>query len=217
MRYRKSRIKNKLFLSALLFCCFFSCMLVLKTARPIVLVFAQTTAVNHATKAVNKTVEEYLNSMQLHYSDVAEVQTDAAGEVVAIRIDSVVLNRIKTGVTATIADAFAEIQTIHPGIPLGTLSGSNFFTGKGPEIPFSVSYSATAESELNNLFVTQGINQTQHRIVLQIITTVRVLSWGKSNITEIKTQVTIAETVIVGSIPEIYAGAEDELWPNLVE
>lgn len=217
MQYGRTKRKNRLFSLFLLLCCFLLLFGIFKTARPIVTVFAQTTAVNHATKAVNKTVEEYLDTLQLHYADIAQLQTDTNGEVVAIRIDSMVLNQIKTGVTAKIAEVFADIQTIHPGIPIGTLTGSNFFTGKGAEIPFSVSYSATAESELSNLFVTRGINQTQHQIVLQVTANVKVLSWGKTNTSEIKTQITIAETVVVGMIPEIYAGANDELWPNLVE
>lgn len=217
MQYGRTKRKRRCFPLILMFLCFLLLFSITKTAMPIVAVFARTTAVNHATKAVNKTVEAYLGTLNLHYADIAELQTDANGEVVAIRIDSMVLNQIKTGVTAKIAEVFADIQTIHPGIPIGTLTGSNFFTGKGAEMPFSVSYSATAESELSNLFVTRGINQTQHQIVLQITANVNVLSWGKRNTSEIKTQITIAETVIVGLIPEIYAGAEDEIWPNLVE
>ncbi len=217
MQFSRKRPSYFIYLLCALIISFFVIFGSLKTAKPIIIVTAQTTAVNHATTSLNKTVEEYLNSMNIHYSDVAQLQTDANGEVVAIRIDSMALNRIKTGVTAKIAEIFADLQTIHPNIPIGTLTGSNFLMGKGLKIPFSVSYSATAESELNNLFVTRGINQTQHQIVLQVTAKINILSSGNSHTVEIKTQLTIAETVIVGLIPEIYAGAEDELWPNLVE
>ncbi len=217
MNYRKKHVRGKLCSFFFISCCLLCAICVVRTARPIVKVFAQTTAVNHATRSVNTTVENYLDELQLHYEDIAQLQTDTTGEVAAIRIDSMMLNQVKTGVTAKIAELFADMQTIHTGIAIGTLTGSNFFTGKGFDVPFSVSYSATAESELSNLFVTRGINQTQHQIVLQVTAHVQVLSWGNTDVREIKTQIIVAETVIVGLIPEIYAGANDELWPNLVE
>ena len=189
----------------------------LKTVKPIVVVAAQTTAVNHATTAINETVEEYLNALQIKYSDIAQLQTDSDGNVVAVRIDSIALNKIKTGVTGKIAEVFTDVKTTQLKLPIGTLTGSYFLSGKGFKIPFAVSYSATAVSELNNLFVTRGINQTQHRIVLQIAAEINMIALGKTKTLESKTQLTIAETVIVGLIPEIYAGAEDELWPNLIE
>ncbi len=217
MRYAASRIKSKFFL--FLFCFVFLLILffTIKIAEPIVEVFAMTSAMNHVTRLVNKTVEDYLDDMSLDYNDIAQLQTDANGKVAAIRIDSVVLNRVKTGITAAIAYEFSDILTIDTAIPVGTLTGSSFFTGKGANLPLSVSYSASAESELTNLFVTRGINQTQHQIVLQVTADVKVLSWMKTSKAQVKTQITIAETVIVGSIPEIYAGAEDDLWPNLIE
>lgn len=166
---------------------------------------------------MNETVRNYLFTQNLNYSDIAAVQTDENGYVTAIKIDSAILNQLKTGVTAEIAELFSDVQTVDMKVPVGTLSGSNLLAGKGFDVPFFVSYSASAQGELTNLFVTRGINQTQHQIILQISATVRVLTFGKTDTADITTQITVAETVIVGIIPEIYAGAEDEIWPNLVE
>lgn len=186
-------------------------------AQPMADAFSQDAASNAAVMCINDTINEYLQNNSFVYGDLSRIQTDENGHITAISIQTELLNMIKTGVASAIAQQFAQMQIISLKLPIGTLLGNGFFAGKGIELPYYVTYTATAKAELKNMFITRGINQTQHRIILDIEAEVKTFSLGKTHTIPVKTQVTVAETVIVGTIPEIYAGADDELWPNLVE
>lgn len=182
-------------------------------------VFAATvnsSAVNDATKRINEIIKAYLDENSVRYDTVAKFISSAGQNVSAIQIDTAVLNRIKSEITAEVAQYFSGVRTMRADVPLGALFGSTPFSEKGPALPLFVTYTVTAESRTDNLFVTSGINQTQHRIQLIISANTQVFLFGQSQSVPLETQFTIAETVIIGQIPEIYAGADDELWPNLV-
>ena len=62
----------------------------------------------------------------------------------------------------------------------------------------------SSSSEFRNQFETAGINQTRHQIILQIDVTISILLPGFTTATNVSSAVTVAETVIVGSVPESY-------------
>lgn len=183
---------------------------------PVVESVAISSAVNQATNDINSTVASYLKNNTIMYDTVAKITTDTSSQVSSIQINSNVLNQIKTGVTANIASMFSQLKSLQLKIPLTAIFGSAPFSGIGSGIPLYISYTVTAQSNIENIFITRGINQTQHRIMLCVEAEVEVFLYGKSKTIPLQTQITIAETIIVGNIPDIYAGAEDELWPNLI-
>ncbi len=215
-RYKRKRLwKTKYIIFILIFISLFAILLL--QMCPFAESFLQNAAANAAVVRINDTVNAYLNLTQTEYDDITFFQSDDNGQITAICIRTEWLNKIKTGVASETAKQFEQLQSVDLQLPLGSLFGNGLFAGKGFLIPLTVTYTATVQAELKNVFITRGINQTQHRIVLQIDANVKTFSFGKTHEIPVSTQITVAETVIVGSIPEIYAGADDELWPNLVE
>lgn len=76
--------------------------------------------------------------------------------------------------------------------------------GRGPGVPIKISTMGNVITDLRSEFTAQGINQTLHRVYLQVECQVSILT-PYNNISEkIANQVLIAENVIVGKIPNTY-------------
>ncbi len=78
------------------------------------------------------------------------------------------------------------------------------FSGIGPSVNLKISSAGDVETDLRSEFISQGINQTLHRIYLQINSKVKILTPIKILHEEISNQVLLAEHVIVGEIPSTY-------------
>ena len=89
-------------------------------------------------------------------------------------------------------------------IPCGAITGIKYLSGFGPRIKLNISSSGSIDTDLKSEFVSQGVNQTMHRVYLQIKTNVSVLTSFKTIRKAIENQVLIAEHIIVGEIPSTY-------------
>lgn len=88
-------------------------------------------------------------------------------------------------------------------MPLGTATGVSLFSGIGPQIKVKVGCSASTASDFENVFASAGVNQTQHSVMLNIETTVVLSLAGRRMTEQVQTSLCIAQTVIVGSVPNV--------------
>lgn len=86
----------------------------------------------------------------------------------------------------------------------GSFTGFKLLSGKGPGVPIRISSIGNVETELKSEFTAQGINQTLHRVYLQVECEISILTPYNSISEKIKNQVLIAENIIVGKIPNTY-------------
>ena len=93
-----------------------------------------------------------------------------------------------------------KIQKQH----FGSFTGFKLLAGRGPGVKIIISSIGTVETNLKSEFISQGINQTLHRIYLEVKCKVNILTPFKDIEKEITNQVLLAENVIVGHIPETY-------------
>ncbi|MCI8587362.1 MAG: sporulation protein YunB, partial [Clostridia bacterium] len=91
---------------------------------------------------------------------------------------------------------------------LGSFSGISLFSGTGPKVKMNVVLLGTVDTELRSEFISKGINQTLHRVYLQIDCNVKILSAYKDLYSNISNQVLLVENVIVGQIPSTYYNLE---------
>lgn len=204
----------------ILFIFFILLIVLLGVARisfPFVVHTAGVCAQNETTVLINKTVADVLSDIRIDYDEIAIITHDEDGRITSLRMNSERMNELKTKINAAIASQFRNIRTVDFCIPSGALLANGWTADMGPEIPVSAAFTCTVSSDLLNMYDTCGINQTIHRIVLNVRTQVELLFLGSENSFCVELPVTIAETVIVGMIPEIYSGSDDELWQNLIE
>lgn len=171
--------------------------------RPAVNELAALEAHRLATERINTAVTSVLSECTADYSDIVKISYGTDNSITGISTDAVKLNLFKSKITEAIDNAFEDKERTEIRIPLGSATGISLFSGAGPQIKVKVGCSASTASDFDNVFTQAGINQTRHSVMLNIKTTV-VVSLSRSRITEnVETSLCVAQTVIVGSVPEV--------------
>lgn len=187
-----------------------------KRMTPIINTLALSRAQNLATVIINDTVAGALGNENYSFSRLIITEYDESGKIAALSVDSVGMNRLKSLISVSITKAIGDIEESRISIAAGTLTGSSFLTGRGPKITLNVHISCACSIEVRNSFEYTGINQTMHKVMLDITTDVYVLSVGNTLTSQVFTSIPVSETVIIGQIPEIYAGKDDSIWQDLI-
>lgn len=181
-----------------------------KNLRPIAMQMAVTRAQYFASLAINRAVLAEVEREGVEYASLVQLRTDDSGRVTALSTDVEALNRLKGAVTDR---ALAEIAAYEPGelsVPLGNLINGELLSGRGPRIRVRMIPLGYATCETENSFESAGINQTRHRIFLRVRAELTVIIAGYGTTASVTTDVCVAETVIVGGVPENYTLITDE-------
>ena len=130
-------------------------------------------------------------------------QKSDTGEVSAISSNMARINELSSRVLEKVVGSTKE-NTVTIGIPIGNLTGASLLMGRGPKIPVKIVVLSSSRVEFDNSIITAGINQTKHQINLRVTVDMEILvPWGTQS-TEVGTDVLIADTVIVGKVPDTY-------------
>ena len=113
-------------------------------------------------------------------------------------------NRLQSKILNVILERISEVSTRDLSIPLGSLTGASLLAGRGPLVSVRMQSVGSSTAHLENRFVSAGINQTKHQIFLDVDVSVAILLPGFSTATQVSNAFTVAETVIVGTVPETY-------------
>jgi sporulation protein YunB len=119
------------------------------------------------------------------------------------------LNRIFSKVTIIIQEELDALEDKKIEIPIGVLTGNSIFSAKGPRISIKVIPAGSVETDFRSEFISAGINQTKHRIYFLVKTKVSIVVPFTNKTTEVTTSIPIAETVIVGDVPQYYMNFEN--------
>lgn len=157
-----------------------------------------------AFQTINTAVLQALEGEAVTGGDIVRVTRAGDGSIASIETDIVAVNRLKAQVAGAVADELEKADSRIVRVPLGTLLGSQIVAGRGPEVEMRVIPVGYVQSELYNEFVSAGINQTLHRILLKVSVQMAGVMPGYSVRTETSTNFCVAETVIVGAIPDGY-------------
>lgn len=172
--------------------------------RPLIQDFGENGAKMSAMRALNDAVERTLAKAALTYEDLVRVDKDSEGNVQSIEADVVRVNQLKASINTAVMDEMEKYETIRVEIPFGNLLGGNYFTGRGPYIPITVRLSGVVLSDLTSRFESAGVNQTSHQIGLDVTMHVYAALPGMRTGFDITTDFLVAETVLVGQVPQTY-------------
>lgn len=125
-------------------------------------------------------------------------------------MDAIALNRLKAELTQAISNELLAMGEQRVDIPLGTMLGWQFLTGRGPDIPLKLIPASFVQSSVTDVFETAGINQTQHRVMLSFQVEVSAILPGCSVSVLVQNDFCAAQTLIVGQVPQVYAVAQGE-------
>lgn len=113
------------------------------------------------------------------------------------------MNIFKSQVTNAIDKEFDSQAKTEIPVSLGTASGVVLFSGLGPHVDIDVGFVSSTKTDFENVFESAGLNQTQHSVMLNVETTVILNLAGRRIPKTVETSFCVAQTVIVGSVPEI--------------
>ena len=138
------------------------------------------------------------------YDELFTIDKDNNGNITMIKSNVYAINEIISDVAVKIQNEIEKKGRENIEIALGSFTGFKLLAGKGPGVPITISSIGNVETDLRSEFKEQGINQTLHRVYLQVECEVNILTPYNEIGQKITNQVLIAENVIVGKIPNTY-------------
>lgn len=175
--------------------------------RSIVIEIAVANATDMIVYKVNDAVSELIEENGYGYDYFVTLEKDGSGNITAITTNMAHINAFSSALMKEVVNA-SDSGELDTKIPIGNLFGSNLLLGKGPEISVDVIMRTSSFAEFKNELSSAGINQTKHALILEVTVDIKLLVPWTTVTTSVSTDVLIAETVIIGQVPETYINME---------
>ena len=179
--------------------------------RPLIRELARAKVENRGQSVINEAIEEQLDNGQIDYENIILLEKDLSGKVTALKTNIAEVNRLKTQTLAITDMMMLDLDVEEIGLPLGSVVFPTFFSGSGPKIPVKVLTISNSDADFRNVFSEAGINQTAHQIMMDVIIDMTILTPVGTEAVRVESSVVVAETVIVGQVPESYVNMGEGL------
>lgn len=176
-----------------------------KRIRPVITTMSEYQCRVVSVMAMNEAVNEVLHENDSLYSKLVNIKYAADETVVAVEVNSLEINRVKEQLTRAVTNKLSAIKKQTISIPIGSLTGWQLFSGKGPKVNLEVIPTAYVSSTIIDKLEAAGINQTQHRIFIEFSTQMSAIMAGYSTQINVKSEMCIAQMLIIGKVPQLYA------------
>lgn len=155
-----------------------------------------------ATLITNEETTKVLQNYE--YFDFIMIHKDDDGNILMLEANMKNINQVIATIANQIQIKIDAIEQENIGINLGSFTGIHFLIGRGIKIPIRVITAGNVKTTVKSELISQGINQTLHRLYLEIECEISVLTPFNSMQESITNQLILAENVIVGNIPNNY-------------
>ena len=169
-----------------------------------ILSLARTQVSNTTSDLINDAIDRQIEDGNIQYDRMVYFEKDLQGQITALKTNMSEVNRLKTDVINLINDDILALDTSDLGIPLGSIFLPEFLSGRGPQIPVTILSIRNSEATFSSSFTQAGINQTLHQLIMEIFVDVTVLVLGETNSFTVSSHVVVAQTIIVGHVPDTY-------------
>ena len=174
------------------------------SVAPVVQELAKARVANRASYVINEAIEEQLENGHIDYDNIVFLEKDVNGNITALKTNIAEINRLKTQILSVVDTMLLDLDINEVGLPLGSLILPELFSGTGPKLPVKVMSISSSDADFRNLFAEAGINQTSHQIMMDVHITMTILTPVGAESVEATSAVVVAETVIVGNVPQSY-------------
>lgn len=165
---------------------------------------AQTQIRNSTSDLINDAIDEQIELGNIQYDRMVYFEKDLEGRITALKTNMSEVNRLKTDILDLINDEILALDTSNMGIPIGSLIFPEVLSGKGFQIPVLIHSISNSDASFSSSFTEAGINQTLQQLTMEVIVDVTVLILGQTNSFTVSSSVVVAETVIVGQVPDTF-------------
>jgi len=162
----------------------------------------------NASLIISKIIFDEIEESGITYSDLIEFEKDSEGKISALKTNIIEVNRFKSKLSMDILDKLRSTDSMEVSIPIGSVFNSEIMSGYGPKLLVRTIPVGSVATDINNEIISAGINQTRHQVMLSVNVQLSVITAMKKISTEVSTNVCIAETVIVGNVPDSYTNID---------
>ncbi len=220
MRYRKHITTKKnirLRIAAVSVALFTAFVWINNRVNPILKTMTSVQAGYIANIAIDQAAAEVLAESDIMYDRLISLNTLSDGTVCSMTANIREMNKFKTNISKAIQDKILDYCEREISIPLGTLTGIDLFSGRGPSVRMKIQLYGNVTANLRSDFEGAGINQTRHRIICDVKVGVSAVIPGCSSYTEVVNSFTVSETVLLGRVPESFTNVDtnDELYDDI--
>ena len=198
------KIRNSIFLIVII--SVITVFAILRAINPIIDALCIDKAKNLATVISNKQATQIMNEYK--YEDFVNVVRDSNGDITLIQTNTKNINEVISDIPNKIVEEMEKQSESYISIHLGSVLGNTVFSALGPEIHRKIEIVGNVVTKLESEFISEGINLTMHRIYLNIECEATILTPYNTITQKIENQVLIAESVIIGNIPNAYYNIE---------
>ena len=181
-----------------------------KTIAPLVTEMAEAEVKKVAVNAINQGALK-LKSYDAFYANFYEYSKNDVGEIVLVSANTTNINLINIYAQKSIQNHINQLKNDKIAIPAGAFTGSAWLADKGESIEINVMPIGAVETKITSYYYNEGINQTLHRLILKITTTIKIIVPVKAKNVTVSTEILLAEDIIAGKVPDSYVtGISDD-------
>lgn len=176
---------------------------------PVVKTMAVNNARTAATSTINNAAGKVLNENKIDYDKLITLEKDSNGKINAVKADTLEIDLLKYQITNEAVKELNDINSSKIGVPIGTVLGGQLFSGMGPRVNVTIEPVGNVETNIVNKFTSTGINQTRQEVILDVKASITIIVSSYSLNTSVESNFDIADTIIVGDVPDSYMEITD--------
>ncbi|MEG2002260.1 MAG: sporulation protein YunB [Clostridia bacterium] len=169
-----------------------------------------------ATSSINNAVF-YALTEKTDYDDLIDIFSDDSGKINMIRANSVNINKLARETSRLSQESINKIGDTGLDLTLGSLTQSPFIIGQGIPIHIKLMPIGTVNANFYSEFESVGINQTRHKIFIEVVAEVEIVLPFVADSIVSSTEVLVCENILIGDVPKTYFtnnGERYNLLPN---
>lgn len=171
-----------------------------KIIAPTVLLVADSEMRAKTLDVINKNIAEVYVE-RFNYEDLIQIEKDDAGNIDMLKANTIRLNELATEVAIKSQEDIKEIGSIGVKMPIGYITKNNIMSYWGPSITVKMEPIGRVEVDYDSIFESAGINQTRHKILVNVKTNLKIILPLQYKEVEVVNKIPVSDTVIVGDIP----------------
>lgn len=171
-----------------------------KRVMPAITEMATIMAKSQTLNIINEKSVEIL-SKEFNYDQMIKIQKNNEGNIILVQADTIKLNYLAAKLSTECNKELSEMKNSEIKVPLGWLSDKSVFYNLGPKITMGIEPMGNMSTSYESKFESAGINQTRHKIYLNVNAKIRLKLPMRNQDIEVTTQVPVSDTIIVGKIP----------------
>ncbi len=173
------------------------------TVNPVILNTVEVKSDAIVSKAINSAIADVVMN-SIIYDDLIEIVYDNDGNVSLIYANALEINNLSRDLAQTTERRIEQYGSGGIQVPLGNFSGIPMMVGRGPIVNIFIKPIGSVLCSFLSQFESAGINQTNHKIYLNIKAEVGVVLPLLNYKFSTEQQVLISESIIVGKVPQTY-------------